>query len=431
MAAKDKEFDIVIFGASGFTGKFVIEELSRVANEHNIKWAIAGRNMKKLETVLSDVTNSTGQDYSDIQILIADSQNYESLLEMCTKAKCLINCCGPFVYHGLKVLEACIECKTHHVDVSGEPLFLEKAQLQYNGPAQENDVYIVGSCAFRCLPIDIGIMYTSQQFNGDLNNVEAYLSVDGPVKVGLPTFECQVYGYQHRNELGAIRKSLFTTKNYEFQHVVKPKSGLFYDKDSSKYCSVWPDAYKSVAYRSQRFLQDQEKKRPTQYAFYFCNESLIFFILMFFSGLCLSFLSRFSLGRKLLLAFPTFFSGGLVKKGGPTKQELEKCSFSLKFCGNGYPSRVKELTDTHSDLPNKPIVTKINGPDPGYLTTAICVTQAAIVILEENQKMPNSGGVFTPASAFANTSLVERLCKRNVKFQTVSADETSPAAGDN
>lgn len=59
------------------------------------------------------------------------------------------------------------------------------------------------------------------------NNVEAYLSINGPVKAGLPVSECQVYGFQHRNVFRAIRKSLFTTNDFEFQHVVKPKNGLF------------------------------------------------------------------------------------------------------------------------------------------------------------------------------------------------------------
>ncbi|GAB1597726.1 saccharopine dehydrogenase-like oxidoreductase [Argonauta hians] len=425
MEANVKEFDIVVFGATGFTGKYVVEELTRVASQHKMKWAIAGRNMEKLQSVLADVTNSTGQDYSEVQIMIADAKNHESLMEMCGKTKCLINCCGPFVHFGPQVVEACIECKTHHVDVSGEPLYLEKVQVHYNNAAQENNVYIVGSCAFRCFPIDMGVMYTYQKFEGDLNNVDAYLSTKGPVKAGLPTYECQVYGFQHRSELRAIRTSLFPTKDYKFQHVVKPKTNLFFDKDSNKYCSVWPDAYRSVVYRSQRFLQDHEKKRPTQYAFYFTNESLLFFIIMFFSGLFLSLLSRFSIGRKLLLTFPYFFSGGIIQKGGPTKREIENSSFSIKFCGRGYPSRVKE-SETHSDLPDKTITTKISGPEPAYITTAICVVQSAIVILEENKKMPGTGGVYTPAAAFANTSIVDRLCKRNVIFETVSAEDSSP-----
>ncbi|CAE1248350.1 unnamed protein product [Acanthosepion pharaonis] len=423
MASGGRQYDIVVFGASSFTGQFIVEELARVAGEERIKWAIAGRNMEKLQEVLKKATDNLAKDYNNIPIVIADALNEESLNVMCKQTKLVLNVCGPFAHLGENVVRACIENKTHYVDVSGEVIFLENMQLKYNSMAKENKVYVVGSCGFRCLPVEMGVMFTSQKFDGDLNSLEAYLSTSGPVKYNTSTFESQVYGFQTRHELKPLRKALFSSvEYYKPQHVVKAKSGLFYDKNSSKYCSSWPDAYKSVLYRSQRFLYENNQIRPIQCALYVCHDSLLIIIIFLITGFIMNFLANFSWGRALLLKYPGFFSGGLAQSGGPTESQINNSAFSVNFYGKGYPSRTKE-SEPHEDQPDKAITTRVLGPDPGYLTTAICVVQAALVVLKENEKIPDQGGVLSPAAAFRNTGLVNRLTKRNLKFEIVDGEK--------
>ena len=418
-----RKYDIVVFGATSFTGRFIVEELARVAGHEGIKWAVAGRNMDKLYYMLDRVSEVMGRECSDTPILIADALNEESLNEMCKETKLLINTCGPFIHLGENVVRACIENNTHYVDVSGEVIFLEKMQLKYNSMAKENKVYVIGSCGFRCLPLELGVMFTSQKFDGDLNSLEAYLSTEGMLHYNTPTFECQVYGFQTRHELKPLRQALFSSvEYYKPQHVVKPKSGLFYDKNSSKYCTTWPDAYKSVLYRSQRFLYENEKVRPVQCALYVCHDSLWIILTLLVTGFIMNFLANFSWGRSLLLKYPSFFSGGLVMPGGPPRHEMNNTTFAFNFYGKGYPSRIKE-GETHEDQPDKIINSRVEGPEPGYITTAICVVQAALVVLKENEKMPNEGGVLSPAAAFRKTGLVDRLIKRDIKFEVVTEEK--------
>lgn len=417
-----RPFDIVVFGASSFTGQFIVEELARVADQERMRWVIAGRNMEKLQGVLKKLSDTLGKDYTDNYILIADALDEESLNDMCKQTKLVLNTCGPFIHLGENVIRACIENNTHYVDVSGEVIFLEKMQLKYNSLAKENQVYVIGSCGFRCLPVEMGVMFTSQKFDGDLNSLEAFLSTNGSVKYNTSTFECQVYGFKTRHELKPTRKALFSSvEYYKPQLEVKPKSGLFYDARSSKYCSTWPDAYKSVLYRSQRFLYEHQRIRPVQCALYICHESLFFLIIFLITGFVVSILARFSWGRSLLLKFPGFFSGGMARSGGPTRSQIENSSFTVNFYGKGYPSRIKD-GETHNDQPDKSIATCVRGPDPGYLTTAICVVQAAFVVLKENEKIPDNGGVLSPGAAFRNTRLVDRLNERNLKFEIVTKE---------
>ncbi|RXG69634.1 Saccharopine dehydrogenase-like oxidoreductase [Armadillidium vulgare] len=92
----ERQFDFIILGASGYTGQFVVEEVAKVSKDTGtIKYAIAGRNKKKLENVLTEAKRNTGLDFSDVCIIITDVNDKESLVSMAKKGKVVINCVGP------------------------------------------------------------------------------------------------------------------------------------------------------------------------------------------------------------------------------------------------------------------------------------------------------------------------------------------------
>ena len=117
-----ERLDVVIF-VSSYTGKYTIYE--GVAVLKGLKWAVAGRNKNKLEGVLAEMGKKAGKDLSKTQIIIADVGDEKSLVEMAKQAKVVVNCCGPYRHWGEQVVKACIEAGTHHVDVSGEPQYME------------------------------------------------------------------------------------------------------------------------------------------------------------------------------------------------------------------------------------------------------------------------------------------------------------------
>ncbi|GFR21270.1 saccharopine dehydrogenase-like oxidoreductase [Trichonephila clavata] len=118
-----KELDIVIFGASGCVGYSVVEEIANCNEAAEIKWAIAGRNIKSLREVLVTVQDYSGNksDITNIPIIVADVGNSSSIIEMCKRTKLLLNCVGPYnEFGGEEIVSACIECKTHCIDLSAE-----------------------------------------------------------------------------------------------------------------------------------------------------------------------------------------------------------------------------------------------------------------------------------------------------------------------
>ncbi|KAK6182531.1 hypothetical protein SNE40_010193 [Patella caerulea] len=413
-------YDFVVFGATGFTGQFVVEEIARIAEEEpGLTWAIAGRKMDKLQKVLENASKHTGKEIEDIPIIIADSSSEQSLYDMCSQAKVLLNCVGPYRFHGEQVVKACIEAKASHIDISGEPQFLEKVQLLYHAKAKEAGVYVVGSCGFDSVPADMGTVYTKNNFPGDLNSIEAFLDLqtgsDG-ITLNTGTFESAVYGFAAQSELPALRKSLFPSPLPKSNHRL-PKRSVFKSEEVDKWCVPFPGSDRSVVNRTQRYNYDVNKERPVQFVPYFCRPGLISTILMIIFATVFGLLAK--IAPSLLLKFPTFFSGGAFSPSGATKKQMEETSFTMTFYGKGYEKKIPDVDVQHEEAPTKTIVTRVAGPEPGYVATPICMVQSALVLIKERSKLPPGGGVYTPGAAFQNTSLIERLDKHNVKFTVV------------
>lgn len=107
-----------------------------------------------------------------------------------------------------------INAGTHHVDVSGEPQYMERMQLEYNDLAREKGVYIVSACGFDSIPADLGLVFLENHFDGEVHSVESYMTfeADGPTsgtRIHYGTWETAVYGLAHAKELSGIRKKLF------------------------------------------------------------------------------------------------------------------------------------------------------------------------------------------------------------------------------
>jgi len=421
----EKKYDIVVFGATGFTGQFVVEEIARtIEEEKGLTWAISGRNMQKLQAVLKEASKQTGKDLEELPIIIADVKSPESLLEMAKQTRLVLNCVGPYRFFGDTVIQACIEGKSHHIDISGEPGFLENTQLKYHNKAKENSLYIVGSCGFDSIPADMGILYTKNKFDGDLNEVEGFIDLQtGPAggKANFGTWQSAIYGFAHQSETVAIRKSLFTTQLPKPQHKLAKRRPLHYQDAVGNWCLPFLGSDRSVVNRSQRYIYEESKSRPIQFNAFLRMPSLFVSLMTAFMGVIFGIMASFSFGRTLLEKYPGLFSFGTFSFEGPTRKQIEGSSFSYTFLGRGYPTKTANPEEEHKDAPTKTIVTRVNGPEAGYISTPICMVQAGYVLLKEANKLPPKGGVYPPGAAFNKTTLIERLDKHNVKFSVVQS----------
>lgn len=419
----EERLDVIIFGASGFTGKYTVYEAVKVLE--NLKWGVAGRNKEKLEAVLKVMGEKAKVDLSKIPIIIADIKDEKSIKEMAEKCKIVVNCCGPYRFYGEQVVKACVEAGTHHVDVSGEPQYMESMQLKYNDLAKENGVYVVSACGFDSIPADLGTIFLENHFDGTVNSVETYLESwetggkTGGAAIHYGTWESAVYGLAHANELHDIRSKLYPVKLPHFQPKLKHRSIIHKSSVTNSYCLPFPGSDRSVVMRSQRFFFDTNNKRPIQMTAYIGFRSLIATLFVALFSVVFGILARFSFGRKLLLAHPKIFSGGMLSHEGPSEEKMEKSRFSLTLVGKGWPGEEKlvEPTDTYTNPPSKTLTAKITGKNPGYGGTCIALLVSAVTVIRENDKMPGNGGVLPPGAAFAKTNMINELRKYDNGFQ--------------
>lgn len=422
----DQQLDVIIFGASGFTGKYTVFEAVSVLND--LKWGIAGRNRKKLEAVLEDMGTKANRNLKNTPIIIADIEDPKSLLEMAKRCRVIVNCCGPYRFYGEPVVRACIEAGTHHVDVSGEPQYMETMQLKYHSQAQERNVYIVSACGFDSIPADMGVIFIEKNFDGVVNSVEAYLqrytkggSTGGRGGIHFGTWESAVYGLAHANELPGIRQKLYPEKMPRFHPVLKHRPLIFRSEIVNGVCLPFPGADRSVVMRSQRFLYEQEKKRPIQMHAYVAFGSYLTACLVALAAVAFGLLAKFSFGRSLLLKYPGLFSFGFISHEGPCEAVMERTYFAITMKALGWP-KTENSNAEPTGPPSKSLMVRVSGPNPGYGATCVALLSAAKTILKESDKMPGTGGVFPPAAAFSKTSLISELEKHDhgIKFEILA-----------
>ncbi|KAK1349524.1 saccharopine dehydrogenase-like oxidoreductase [Hamiltosporidium tvaerminnensis] len=390
-----KEYDIIIYGASGYTARFVIERL--IKEQKRI--ALAGRSLSNINKNIISLDLK-----EDIEIFEVTVDNIDIIT---SKTKVLVNCCGPYIFTGEKIVKSCIEHRTHYLDITGETLFIERILNKYGEMAKRNGVFILNCCGFDSVPADMGFEYLKKHMNVDNFECESVMSLKNSF-VNVATYQSLIYGLGNIQELRKLRRNEKKVKNKKIKKI-------FYNKLTQSYCVIFMGTDASVVKRSQNMLEEHDLSKKGEYSAYFEVGSLKNLILfMFYFGM-IYFLSKFKFGRKILLAFPGFFSCYRIKPNGPTLSEIENASFSIVFWGKGVASNGEIIR-------NK---LKIDGGDPGYITTATCLTHCTVVLLnmleEKEMGIKNSlslleGGIFTPASVFSETDLIDRLCLKGVNF---------------
>ena len=157
--------DFVIYGATGFTGKLVVEYAIKQYNNNNeVSWAIAGRNNEKLEYVKEKYNLP-----SNIGKIVVDSNDQDSIDEMVSQTKCVLTTVGPYQLYGEKIIKTCISAGTDYVDLCGEPGFMHKIISECSTEAKETGARVVFSCGFDSIPFDLGVLFVQEEVMSKLN----------------------------------------------------------------------------------------------------------------------------------------------------------------------------------------------------------------------------------------------------------------------
>ena len=151
-----RDFDLIIWGATGFTGNLVCDYISKNYNERELRWAIAGRNKKKILKLQQKLK------IDDSRTIIADSSDKDSLVKMVKKSKVVCTTVGPYAKYGTNLVEACIEGETNYCDITGETQWIRRIIDRFHTKAKEKNIKIINSCGFDSIPSDMGVFYSQK-----------------------------------------------------------------------------------------------------------------------------------------------------------------------------------------------------------------------------------------------------------------------------
>src|SRR5438067_5990523 len=157
----ERGYDLVLFGATGFTGGLTAEYLAEHAPA-GCRWALAGRNRAKLEAVRARLA-TINPACTELKLLHADVDDPASLREVAEATKVVITTVGPYALYGEPLVAACAEAGTDYVDLCGEPEFHDLTYLRHHARAQETGARLVHACGFDSIPSDLGVYYTVKQ----------------------------------------------------------------------------------------------------------------------------------------------------------------------------------------------------------------------------------------------------------------------------
>lgn len=173
-----RPFDLVLLGATGFTGRLTAEQLARELAGTSTRWAIAGRDRAKLDALAAQLPTHPA-------IEVVDTADLVGLLDLAERTRVLATAVGPYLRHGELVAQACVRTGTHYADVTGEARFVDLVRSRYHLDARRRGIKLVSCCGFDSVPHDLGTRFTVAHLPDDAAlTVRAYVRTRGQVSGG-------------------------------------------------------------------------------------------------------------------------------------------------------------------------------------------------------------------------------------------------------
>lgn len=388
--AQERTHDIVLFGATGFTGALAAEYLAHHAPE-GCRWALAGRNPAKLEAVRSRLVRIDPA-LANLPLLHADATDAASLAEVAASTRVLVTTVGPYIHHGAPLVRACAEAGTDYVDLTGEPEFVDRMYVEHHDTAVASGARIVHACGFDSIPHDLGAYFTVKQ-----------LPAQGPIRMrgvvragGRPsggTFHSAVTAFSRANQMRQASSARRKAEPRPEGRSAKATAGRPH-RDSR--LGLWllplPTIDPFMVARSGAALPAYGPDFRYSHFAGFRRLPMVAGTVAGAGGLMVA--AQIGPVRRALLA--------RVKQGeGPSAQVRAKSWFSVDFVAE---------EGEHS------VHTRVSGGDPGYDETAKMLAESALCLAFDDN--PTTAGQVTTAAAMGE-SLLSRLMAAGLSFEVV------------
>ncbi len=379
-----RDFDVVLYGATGFTGRQCVKYFSQHAPP-GIRWAIAGRDRTKL-----------GRLDAGVPAMVADSQDQLSIDAFVRRAGIVLSTAGPFKLYSDAVVDACVRFGTHYVDISGETLWMRSLIDRYHERAAANGTRVIPGCGFDSVPSDLGATWIARQI-GNAIEVKAYYEF----KAGRPNGGTVATGF-HVASLGSadqLRNPFLLAPE-----VQRPATPLEYDPTNAHFdqdVRVWVTPFIMGPINS-RIVRRSCSLLGLDFAyqeFTKASGAVPAYIAAGFGGLLKHSLHSPFLRKQMQRLLPP--SGT-----GPTEEAMERGWFRCELFARAADGRTSRGF--------------ISGQgDPANRITVKCICESALAMACDRQKLPDRAGVLTPSTGLGQP-LLDRLNANGIRFAAIN-----------
>ncbi|WP_322920208.1 saccharopine dehydrogenase family protein [Nocardioides renjunii] len=379
-----RELDLVLFGATGFTGGLTADYLAAHAPA-DLRWAIAGRNADKLDAVRRRLG-------ADVEVLVADSTDAAALADIARRARVVATTIGPYLDHGGPLVAACAEAGTDYLDLTGEPEFVDRMFLEHHRTALRTGARLVHACGFDSVPHDLGAYYTVQQLPSD-----EPITLRGVVRSGGTfsggTFHSALNQFARAKEM---RKTYAARRRAEVRPEGRSSRSVGGKPHRDPVLGYWllplPTIDPIVVARSGAALEAYGPR--FRYSHWAGTKTLRYAAAGALGVGALTVAAQVGPLRELL-------KDKVPVGSGPDESKRERSWFTVDFVGEAAGTTVH---------------TRVSGGDPGYTETAKMLSEAALCLaLDDN---PATAGQVTPAQAMGD-ALLARLQAAGMRFETL------------
>ena len=375
-----RTYDVVIFGATGFTGRLVAEYLAAEYGSA-VRWAMAGRSLDKLAAVRDEIGAP-----ADTPLIAADSSDPASLAAMAEQTAAVITTVGPYQLYGEALVKACVDAGTDYVDLCGEPAWMHDIIAAHDAPARDSGARIVLSCGFDSIPFDLGVYFLQShaidQTGAPLARIKGRVrKMKGTFSGGTAASFAQTMARAAKEPevINRLRDPFSLVPGFDGPRQPSGSKVIFED-DLNTWSAPFimasintKNVHRSNALLGHRYGEDfvydeMFSTGPGEQGEQFAN----------------------------MIANDKSMAENPPKPGeGPSKEERETGFYDAMFTGVT-PDGTRLTAGVSGDK------------DPGYGSTSKMIAEAALCLVQNVARAQTAGGVYTPAPAMGD-ALITRL----------------------
>ena len=391
-----KTYDVILWGASGFTGRLVAEYLlKQYGTGNDLAWAMAGRNQGKLEKIRTELGDE------NIPLVIADSHDRESLEAMVKQTKVVCTTVGPYALYGNLLLEVCVENSVDYCDLTGEVQWMRRTIDAHHEKAKENKVKIVHCCGFDSIPSDMGVFFLQQeaqkQWQAYAQEIKYRLmgakgGPSGGTIASLDNVAIEAQNDPKLMEEVILHPYGLNPRGEQLGKDVPDLRNSMYDEDFEAWIAPFV-----MAVINTKVVRRSHALNRFPYGKNFTYEEA--------THLGPGFANRIKASITATITDALFSPGSMLKKvidlflpnpgDGPSEKQRETGFFKIILLGKSADGKTLKV--------------KVKGDrDPGYGSTSKMLAESAVCLAKDRENLPENFGVITPSTAMGE-HLLNRL----------------------